>query len=311
MLDPPLVTIVTPTLNAGAHLVEAIESVLSQDYPRIEYIVMDGGSTDNTSEILERYRGRLRACTGNDAGAADAINRGLRLGAGEICAWLSGDDTFLPGAVSAAVAMFTTDPALGVVYGDGRWTTGDGSLIGRYPTSPQAIQDLWRECTICQPAAFVRRSALEQVGFIDQRLQSAFDYDLWIRLSKVVRFGYLERCLATSRMHASNKTFSQRRTGLQEAIVLQRRHYGYAPLQSVYSYCAYRVDGRDQFFQPLRRSVLAFGLSLPYGVAVNRGMRRRFLREWTAWITLRGLRGLIGGYGEPDEASPHNRGGAS
>jgi len=132
----------------------------------------------------------------------------------------------------------------------------------------------------------VRRTALEQVGYLDANLKSAFDYDLWIRLSKKVEFGYLERCLATSRMHRANLTLAQRGTALREAMTVQLRHFGYTPFQPVYSYCAYRVDKRDQFFEPLRLSIRAYCLSLPSGMLLNRRSRWRFLREWASKLNL-------------------------
>jgi glycosyltransferase involved in cell wall biosynthesis len=282
MGDFPLVTIVTPTKNAGRYLAETIESVLSQDYPHIEYIAVDGGSTDDTSQILARYEPRVRVFRETDAGAAQAINRGFRRGTGDICAWLSADDTLLPGSVAAAVRRFQFSRSLGVVYGEGNWTASDSQVLARYPTSPDAIRHLWRECLICQPSAFVRRSALEEVGYLDENLKTAFDYDLWIRLSKLVEFGYLDRYLATSRMHRANLTLAQRGTALREAMNVQLRHFGYTPFQAVYGYCAYRVDTRDQFFEPIRLSIRAYFLSLGYGMLLNRRSRGRFFREWVS-----------------------------
>ena len=282
MGDFPLVTIVTPTLNAGRYLTETIESVLSQDYPHIEYIAVDGGSTDDTNQILARYEPRIRIIREKDAGAAQAINRGLRHGSGAISSWLSADDTLLPGSVAAAVHRLRIGRSVGVVYGEANWTTSEGKLLDRYPTSPDAVQQLWRECLICQPSAFVRRSALEQIGYLDETLKSAFDYDLWIRLSKKSEFAYLDRYLATSRMHRDNMSLSRRETALKEAITVQLRHFGYTPFQAVYAYSAYRLDKRDQFFAPLRLSIRAYLLSLAYGVVHNRGSRRRFLRDWAA-----------------------------
>jgi glycosyltransferase involved in cell wall biosynthesis len=286
MAGIPLVTIVTPTLNAGRYLTQTIESVLTQDYPRIEYIAVDGGSTDDTNEILARYESRVRAVRENDIGAADAINRGFRLGCGEICAWLSADDTLMPGSVSAAIEKFHISPSLSVVYGEANWTGPDNNVLGRYPTSADAIQHLGCECLICQPSAFVRRTALEQIGYLDPNLKSAFDYDLWIRLSKNVEFGYLERLLATSRMHRANLTLARRETALKEAITVQLRHFGYTPFQPVYSYCAYRVDKRDQFFEPLRLSIRAYCMSLLSGMLLNRRSRWRFLQEWASKLNL-------------------------
>src|ERR1700736_4205929 len=117
----PLVSIVTPCLNAVRFIARTVESVLEQDYPNVEYIVMDGGSTDGTLAILERYRDRLHCVSGRDGGVADAVNRGFLSSRGSIFAWLSADDTYLPGAISAVVRRFVSSPDLDVVYGEGLW----------------------------------------------------------------------------------------------------------------------------------------------------------------------------------------------
>jgi len=130
MTELPLVSVVTPSYNMGRFIEETIRSVLSQDYPRIEYIVMDGGSCDGTLEILEKYRDRLQFQSQPDHGAADAIHRGFGLSKGSILAWLSADDTYLAGAVSAAVAALAQAPEVGVVYGDASWVDESGKVIG-------------------------------------------------------------------------------------------------------------------------------------------------------------------------------------
>ena len=228
----PLVSIVTPALNSGEFLEETIQSVLSQDYPRIEYLVMDGGSTDGSLAILERYRDRLRYLSQPDQGTADAINRGFRQCRGDILAWLSADDCYLPGAVAAAAARLAAEPAAAVVYGEGYWVDESGRTLGRYPTAaPYTPAMFCRECSICQPAAFFRREAVEAVGLLDPALHSAFDYDLWIRLSRNYSFTAIPQYLALSRMHNRNKSLGQKGLMFEECIQLLRRHYDYVPPQ--------------------------------------------------------------------------------
>jgi glycosyltransferase involved in cell wall biosynthesis len=145
----PLVSIVTPSLNMAAYLAEAIESVLSQDYSSIEYIVMDGGSTDGTKAILERYRDRLQLSIGHDKGPTDAVHQGFSRAKGEIFAWLNADDLYLPGAVRAAVEYLKSHPDVDVIYGEANWIDGWGAVIRRYPTLPFDAETLARDCFIC------------------------------------------------------------------------------------------------------------------------------------------------------------------
>jgi glycosyltransferase involved in cell wall biosynthesis len=290
----PLVSIVTPCFNAARFILPTIESVLTQDYPNIEYLIMDGGSTDGTMAIVERYGGRLRWHSGRDLGAADAINRGFLESTGTILAWLNADDTYLPGAVTTAVQHFLSAQDAGVVYGEGLWTDEDGAVLGRYPTQAPYCPDLFeKECFICQPAAFIRRAAFEAVGKIDATLNSAFDYELWIRLSKQWRFVPIPACLATSRMHEANKSLGQRQQMFQEAMQVLRRHYRYIPVNWVYGYLSFLRDGRDQYFKPLRHSVPVYAGSLLAGTYYNWRHPWRYWREWTSRLRLRDFRAVL------------------
>ena len=167
------VSIVTPALNAAEHLPGAIESVLAQDHPDIDYLVVDGGSTDGTVELLRGYGDRVRWVSAPDGGQAQAINAGLRESRGSICAFLNADDRYLPGAVSAAVEAFAREPDAGIVFGRADLVDGDGRRIAPYPVEPTDHARLARGCTICQPAAFFSRTAFEAVGGLDERLHSA------------------------------------------------------------------------------------------------------------------------------------------
>jgi glycosyltransferase involved in cell wall biosynthesis len=284
--QPPLVSIVTPCWNAAEFLEETIRSVLAQDYPRLEYLVMDGGSTDGTLEILERcqtlYLGRLQFFSAPDDGAADAINRGFRRARGEILAWLGADDLYLPGAVSSAAAALAAAPAVAAVYGEGNWIGADGQTIGRYPTvTPYTADAFRRECPICQPACFMRREAVEAVGGLDASLHWAFDYDLWIRLSERYPFRAIPQYLAQSRMHPGNKSLGGKQGMFEESIQLMRRHYGYVPPQWIYGYVSFLRDRTDQFFTPLRLSPAVYLRSLVVGSRYN---ARHLLRYWKDWL---------------------------
>lgn len=280
--DLPLVSIVTPSYNMARYLPETIESVLSQDYPRIEYFVIDGGSTDATPEIASRYGDRLRYVTGTDLGPSDAAYQGFRQAHGEILAWLNADDSYLPGAIRTAVDYLTAHPDVDVVYGEGWWIDENGNVISRYPTLPFDARVLERDCFICQPAAFVRASAYRRCE-LDPNINRSFDYDLWIRMTKAgLRFASIPDYLANSRMHGGAKTIYERDIVFQASMNLLKRHYGYIPLSWIFGYTAYRLDHRDQFFEPIRYSAWKYLASLPVGLWYNRRKPLRFFGEWLA-----------------------------
>jgi glycosyltransferase involved in cell wall biosynthesis len=275
----PLVSIVTPSFNMGEFVEQTICSVLSQDYPEIEYVVMDGGSTDETLAILERYRNRLRYLSARDSGAADAIRQGLERTHGEIVAYVNADDMYLPEAVRIAVEALDATPSAAVAYGDGVWVDEAGLTLGSYPTRDFDSEALARECFICQPAAFIRRSAYDAVGGIDPALSYTFDYDLWLRLARHHDFVHVPRPLAKSRMHRGNMTFRARRRVLRETVDVLLSNNGYAGFGPVYAYACHLVDRADQFFEPLRPSVPKYLLAILLGMLFNSRGRGRFLRD--------------------------------
>jgi glycosyltransferase involved in cell wall biosynthesis len=278
--ETPLVSIVTPSYNMATYLPKTIESVLGQDYPRIEYIVVDGGSTDESLAILSRYQDRLSYSSGPDAGASDAIFQGLRRARGEIVAWINADDTLLPGAVRTAVRFLERNPEVDVVYGEGWWIDGDGQVIRRYPSLPFDPKVLERDCFICQPAAFIRTAAYGRCE-LDPKVAWSFDYDLWIRMAKMgMRFAFLPEYLANSRMHRGAMTIYARGLVFESSMAVLQRHYGYIPLPWIVGLTAFRSDGRDQFFEPLRPSIRTYLASLPVGIRYNRRRPWRFLMEW-------------------------------
>lgn len=286
----PTVTIITPSYNMAAFIVETIESVLSQNYPNVEYVVMDGGSRDGTIDILKRYEGRLQYISAPDEGAADALNRGFRLARGSIVGWLNADDTYLPSAIFTAVDYLQAHPEVDLVYGQAYWVDGSGRVLHSYPTRPYDPALLRQECFLCQPACFFRRVALEEVGFLNSQLTFAFDYDLWIRLSRSHQFAMTPGYLATSRMHRSNKTLGQRCEAIHESMLVLRRHYSYVPFRWIHAYCSYLVDRRDQFYDELKPSVTKYLLALPVGTWYN---VRRLLRFWNEWVRVMSLAGAV------------------
>ncbi|HWW63050.1 MAG TPA: glycosyltransferase family 2 protein, partial [Thermoanaerobaculia bacterium] len=211
-----IVSIVTPSFQQGRFIERTLESVARQDEGtlrgRIEHIVMDGGSTDGTLHVLERWRNRLSFSSGPDSGQTAAINAGMALARGEILGYLNSDDIYYTGAIAAAVAAFDENPAADVVYGDADHIDADDRVIAPYPTEEWSLERLKLVCFLCQPAVFFRRRVLERFGPFDPRLHHCMDYEYWLRLGRGgARFMHFPVKLAASRLHAATKTLGSPR----------------------------------------------------------------------------------------------------
>jgi len=233
-----LISIVTPSLNQKAFLPHAIESVLRQDYPELEYLVVDGGSTDGSVDLLRSYDSRLRWISEPDTGQSDAINKGFRMARGEVVAWINADDVLLAGAVNKAAAAFAADPDLGMVYGEGYMIDEQGEIKCRFPhTEPF---NLWRLIhygdTILQQTVFMRKAAVEQVGYLDESLHYGMDWDLFICLGKRFRVQYLNEYMGCIREHSSTKTSTGGHRRFRELARIIRRHAGRRFAPSFFGY---------------------------------------------------------------------------
>jgi glycosyltransferase involved in cell wall biosynthesis len=282
MTDRPLVSVVTPSFNQGRFIRETIESVLGQGYPNIEYLIMDGDSTDDTVKILQEYGDRLTWVSEPDRGQADAINRGWRRARGQVLAYLNSDDTYLPDAVERAVACLEKHPEAGAVYGEGYHVEEAGTILERYPTEPFSMARLEETCFICQPTVFLRREIVERVGYLDESLQYCMDYDLWIRIAQVARFVHTPYLLANTRLHADTKTVGQAARAHAEILRMIRRHFGRVPPSWIYAYAHAVLGPRDRRRPWMNAGFIAglIGISLVEFLRYN---RRVPLSEWARW----------------------------
>jgi glycosyltransferase involved in cell wall biosynthesis len=279
IVSSPLVSIVTPSYNMARFLPATIESVLSQDYPNIEYTVMDGGSTDGTIDILKRYEGRLRWISEKDGGQSDAVNKGFERSTGEIFTFLNADDIYYPGAVRKAVDAFAAAPEAGVVYGDAVYTDEGGAVIRQYPVDPYDFDRLGHLCIICQPASFIRSDVFRAVGMLNPDLHLTLDYDLWLRIAKTWPMHKVDAVLATSRMYRDNKTMSRRDETFREVIRITRQHRGYVPLNWLYGYAGHMLDGRDGFYEHSPATLKKYLLTIALGMWHNPLKPHFFLKE--------------------------------
>jgi len=222
----PRVSLVTPSYNAEPYLRAAIDSVLGQDYPNIEFLVMDGGSTDGTVELLREYEDRLSWVSEKDAGQADAIARGFEKTTGSILGWLNADDVLKPGAIRTVVDTFLAHPEVALVYGNADFIDAKGQIIGPCTVvEPHSLNRLLHYGDyIIQPAAFFSRESYQSVGGLDKSLNWAMDWDLWIRLDQKFELLYIEKTMASYRWLGSNKTAEGGFDRIEEVEAVARRY---------------------------------------------------------------------------------------
>lgn len=222
----PLVSIVMPSFNQARFIRAAIESVLAQDYPGLELLIIDGGSTDGTAAIVAEYGSRVFWTSARDRGQADAVNRGFRRARGEILGWLNSDDVLEPGAVSAVVPIFEASPEAAAVYGDGQMIDAGGEVVSpiRTPAELDLFELVHVQDTLLQSSVFLRRSAYETVGPLDETLHWTMDYDLFIRLALRYPFVHIPRVLSSWRRYPETKTLSGGRRRFREFVRVLRRY---------------------------------------------------------------------------------------
>lgn len=209
----------TPSFNQGRFLPETILSVLNQDYPHIEYMIVDGGSLDNSVDTIQHFANDPKNVqdglhprltwwvSEKDQGQTDAINKGFARARGEIFAWINSDDTYLPGAVSEAVAYLISHPEAGMVYGDANLIDEENNILGRFPARQTDYQRLRRGIVhIPQQTAFFHAELWKKVGPLDPSFYFAMDYDLWVRIAHLAPLHYNPRLWANFRLHGSGKS---------------------------------------------------------------------------------------------------------
>ena len=292
----PSISLVTPSLNQGRFIRATIESVLSQNYPDLDYRVQDGGSTDETLAVLREYEARVPFVSEPDRGQADAINRGLAGARGEVLGYLNSDDVLCPGALAAVGEAFASDPDLVFAWGRASYLDEGGKPVSPYLVSSDAFERMADACFIAQPAAFFRRKAWDELGPFDESLHHALDYDYWLRIAERYpreRTRFLDVELAGCRMHADAKTVAGWARALDEIFALVKRRTGYVSLWWCVAKWDHVTDGRSQATDPHPVPWRA------YPPALLEFLRRNPIRLWP-----RGVKGAAGGLRKRLGATP-------
>ena len=231
MSDLPRITIITPSLNQGEFIEQTIESVLSQEYPDLEYIVIDGGSSDGTLEVLRKYAGKLHWVSEPDQGQSHAINKGLRMASGDVVAYLNSDDLYELGTLRKVGEFFSLHPEASWLTGRCRIIDQNGREVRQWMTF---IKNFWLRTQsytvlkvldyISQPATFWRREVMDKVGFFDETLHYAMDYDYSLRVGCHSRLWVLDDYLASFRVHTASKGGSSASDQFGEDLQVAKRH---------------------------------------------------------------------------------------
>ncbi len=225
----PKISIVTPSFNQGKFLEKTILSVLEQGYPNLEYIIIDGGSTDESVDIIKKYADRLTYWVSEpDRGQSHAINKGFERATGEIFGWLNSDDWYHPGALQAVAEAFAANPEAGAVVGAGEMlfeSTRDVILVEPFSVNLTTLYGAVDKFFM-QPSCLFTHTAWLECGPLDENLHLAMDLDLWLRVAKKYRFALTDMNLSTSLVHPSAKTKALAAQSLVDACLVIMRHGG-------------------------------------------------------------------------------------
>lgn len=227
----PTIGLVIPSLNYGQYIAQTLESVFIQKNVNLKLAFCDGGSSDQTLSIVMPYRDRFNLFRSRpDQGQATAINEGIsHLRDVDYVNWLNSDDMLLPDGLSAMARFMDKHPEFLAVFARAYIINENGDILGEYPTKPFSGRTFAITCTICQPASLISRSAWDRIRGLDETLQTSIDYDMWWRISKIGKIGFLNQFVACTRDHALSKTRLLRQKVNEETISILLRHRGMVP----------------------------------------------------------------------------------
>ncbi len=261
----PLVSVVTPILNGKKYLKECVESVLNQDYPNIEQVFIDGGSTDGTLDVLREYQIKFpkKIVVFSDPklnkGAGEAWNLGWKLAKGEILGWLGADDFYEPGAISAVVDFFQKNPTAYFVFGDCKVVDEKGNILSVYPRRSYDLKTLINTKNfIPTSSAFYKKEVIEKIGPMDESVTGG-DWDYWVRVGKIYQLHYLPKILSNFRTHSQSVSGKKNalRMYIYDDFKISRRHGGSLFSRRAILYYIMFVIDHAGIFQPLLYNIFS------------------------------------------------------
>jgi glycosyltransferase involved in cell wall biosynthesis len=287
-------SIVTPSYNQGEFIERTLQSVFSQTVLPLEYFVFDGGSTDNSIQILKKYAQQIEWVSEKDNGQAHAVNKGLKKVTGDIIGWLNSDDVYYPDAFKCVRTFFEENPSVDVVYGKAYHIDKQDQIIEAYPTERWNVEHFKSFCFLSQPAVFFRRKVIEEQGLLNENLCYCMDYEYWLRLAmRGVSFAHIPLVLAGSRFYQETKTLNQRVAVHSEINTMLKKKLGRTPERWLCSYAHIFVEthgiARGQVHSFLAIPVLAVVMvlaSLRWNYSISSTLRqmlsgwiKRYLRK--------------------------------
>ncbi|AFY60486.1 glycosyltransferase family 2 protein [Synechococcus sp. PCC 6312] len=240
-------TVVTPSYNQARFIERTITSVYCQETVDFNYYVGDGGSSDQTLNILQAYAEKhpnFNWQSRPDLGQADAVNQAIAATTGDIIAWINSDDIYYPGAFAAVAEIFITNPNILVIYGQANYIDAEDQVLEPYPTQAWNYEALKDICYLCQPAVFFRRTCVGQWGNLNTDLHFCLDYELWLRWGKQTNFYYLPKVLAGSRQYSLNKTIGSRVKAHAEVNQMLKHQLGFVPDRHIINYARVKTESQ-------------------------------------------------------------------
>lgn len=253
-------SIITPSYNQGEFIKRTIDSVLNQGVD-VEYFVADGGSTDETVEILKSYHKRLQWVSEKDNGQTDAVNKGIKRVSGDIIGWINSDDTYEPNAFNKVLEVFKKNQDVNMIYGNANHITINDEYIEDYYTEKWNFERLKEVCFICQPTVFFRKNVFEKYGLLNDKLNYCMDYEYWLRVGMHENFYYIEQKLANSRLYEDNKTLGARVKVHEEIIQMQKDVVGNVHTKWIYN-LAHILSDEDGFRRDTPQANYDFVISM-------------------------------------------------